>query len=312
MSSPIYQSLKHSAYRLVIRDDEALFLDVLCFQGEEHLSQTFKYNIEFTCEEQDLPIERLLNRDASFLIFPAPHTLPKANKWGLTKLEVMPLRTLYGVVTGLKRLSDSPDEARYELTLEPRLALAGRGQQYRIYQQKSVPEIIDGILRSRHGFRGQDFYFNLTREYPRRDQVTDTHADEPTRKQAESDRNNRQAKVRINRMEGMAGWRYGIAPKPVVAPGVPDFDPDIAQTQLREAAEEFRDEYQGPGFLVSIVALTFRRSVITGVIAHQYAADARAERERMKAAGEALVSRLFPAAAIQTRRSIGDLRPPGR
>jgi hypothetical protein len=125
-------------------------------------------------------------------------------------------------------------------------------------------------------------------------QATDTHADEPTRKQAESDRNNRQAKVRINRMEGMAGWRYGIAPKPVVAPGVPDFDPDIAQTQLREAAEEFRDEYQGPGFLVNIVALTFRRSVITGVIAHQYAADARAERERMKAAGEALVSRLFP------------------
>jgi hypothetical protein len=31
MSLPIYQSLKHSAYRLVIRDDEALFLDVLSF-----------------------------------------------------------------------------------------------------------------------------------------------------------------------------------------------------------------------------------------------------------------------------------------
>jgi type VI secretion system secreted protein VgrG len=171
MARPIATPLQHSAYRLVIRDDEALLLDVLCFQGEEHLSQPFKYSIEFTCTEQDLPIERLLNRDASFLIFPAPHTLPKANKWDLPPPEVMPLRTLYGVVTGLKRLSDSPDEARYELTLEPRLALAGRGQQYRIYQQKSVPEIIDGILRSRHGFRGQDFYFNLTREYPRRDQV---------------------------------------------------------------------------------------------------------------------------------------------
>jgi type VI secretion system secreted protein VgrG len=59
MSLPIYQSLKHSAYRLVIRDDEALFLDVLSFQGEEHLSQTFKYSIEFTCEEQDLDPKRV-------------------------------------------------------------------------------------------------------------------------------------------------------------------------------------------------------------------------------------------------------------
>ncbi|WP_449105241.1 type VI secretion system baseplate subunit TssK [Pseudomonas mohnii] len=39
------------------------------------------------------------------------------------------------------------------------------------YQQQSVPEIVESILRSRHGFRGQDFFFRLVREYPRREQV---------------------------------------------------------------------------------------------------------------------------------------------
>ena len=30
-------------------------------------------------------------------------------------------------------------------------------------------------------------------------------------------------------------------------PGVKDFDPDMAQTQLREAAEEFATDYRDPG-----------------------------------------------------------------
>jgi type VI secretion system secreted protein VgrG len=75
------------------------------------------------------------------------------------------------VVTGFKRLSGSKDEARYEITLEPHLALLGRGKQFRIYQRESVPEIVERVLRSRHEFLGQHFLFNLVREYPKREQV---------------------------------------------------------------------------------------------------------------------------------------------
>ena len=35
----------------------------------------------------------------------------------------------------------------------------------------SVPQIVEKILRERHGMRGQDFLFSLSREYPRREQV---------------------------------------------------------------------------------------------------------------------------------------------
>ena len=157
----------HSRHSLTVRNVDAR-LDVLTFQGTEGLSQTFNYRVEFTCLDGDINAEKMLGQDASFSLHDAPHNLPFL---GLNAPKVKPLRTLHGVVSGFKRLSGSVDEARYEITLEPRLALLGRGQQFRIYQHQSVPDIVESILRSRHDFEGQDFLFSLVREYPKREQV---------------------------------------------------------------------------------------------------------------------------------------------
>jgi type VI secretion system secreted protein VgrG len=81
------------------------------------------------------------------------------------------VRVIQGVVTGFERLSTSKDETRYALTLQPRLALLDRSHQNAIYQDMSVPQIVEKILRERHGMRGQDFLFSLSKEYPRREQV---------------------------------------------------------------------------------------------------------------------------------------------
>ena len=167
MSIELPTFFDHSRHTLHVHGVAAR-LDVLVFQGEESLSQPFTYRVEFTSTERDLAADSLLGQDASFSLHAAPQTVPFL---GFTKPEVKALRTLYGVVTAFKRLSASLDEARYELTLEPRLALLGRGKQFRIYQHQSVPEIVESILRSRHDFRGQDFLFDLKREYPRREQV---------------------------------------------------------------------------------------------------------------------------------------------
>ncbi len=159
----------HSRHTLRV-DDLNADLDVLTFTGEEHLSQPFTYVIEFTSTVQDIGAGHMLGKAAQFTLHTAPHELPSATG-GLPLPAVPPLRTLCGVVTGFKCLSASRDEARYEVTLEPRLALLSRGHQYRIYQQRSVPEIVDSILRSRHGMEGHDFRFKLVRDYPRREQV---------------------------------------------------------------------------------------------------------------------------------------------
>ncbi|MDX8024614.1 contractile injection system protein, VgrG/Pvc8 family, partial [Escherichia coli] len=39
------------------------------------------------------------------------------------------MRTLHGVITSFKHLSSSQDEARYEVRLEPRMALLTRSRQ---------------------------------------------------------------------------------------------------------------------------------------------------------------------------------------
>ncbi len=167
MPNPLRTFFDHSRHKLWVRNVGAQ-LDVLAFHGEEHLSQPFSYSVEFTCTEHDLAADQLLNRDASFSLHAVPQKLPYL---GLPMPEVKPLRTLYGVISGFQRLSGSHDEARYAITLQPRLALLDRGRQFRIYQHQSVPEIVEHILRSRHDFRGQDFLFALHREYPKREQV---------------------------------------------------------------------------------------------------------------------------------------------
>ena len=163
-STPFFD---HSRHTLRVRNVEPR-LDVLNFTGEERLSLPFVYRVEFTCIERDLTAGAMIGQSASFSMNGAPQNVQRR---GFTPLAVKPLRTLHGVVTGFKRLSGSLDEARYEVILEPRLALLGRGQQFRIYQHQSVPDIVESILRSRHDFEGQDFLFSLVREYPKREQV---------------------------------------------------------------------------------------------------------------------------------------------
>ncbi|KFE53374.1 contractile injection system protein, VgrG/Pvc8 family, partial [Pseudomonas syringae] len=170
MAQPITDFFVHSRHKLRVSEVQAT-LDVLTFTGEEKLSEPFKYTIEFTCTEQDLAPAQILGRKAWFSLYgPAPK-FPRMSPDWLTVIPEPPLRTVYGVVTGLKRLSDSRDEARYEILLQPRLALLDRGRQYRIYQKQSVPEIVESILLSRHGFKNYDLNLQLQREYPKREQV---------------------------------------------------------------------------------------------------------------------------------------------
>ncbi|MCW7549294.1 type VI secretion system tip protein VgrG [Photorhabdus sp. APURE] len=157
----------HSRYKIKVRGNKAP-LDVLAFTGQEALSQPFRYAIEFTSAEKGIEPAQMLMQHAAFTL-----TSPAINP-GIRWMPIVPpapLRSVYGVISGFKLLSTSRDESRYEVTLEPRLALLARSHQYAIYQKLSVPEIVEKILRERHGFRGQDFLFSLAYDYPRREQV---------------------------------------------------------------------------------------------------------------------------------------------
>ncbi|HAX5025951.1 type VI secretion system tip protein VgrG [Escherichia coli] len=164
------QNFDHSHHKLKIRGQQSP-VDVLTFEGREQLSTPFRYDIQFTSTDKAITPELVLMQDGAFsLTAPPVQGMPVQ----------APLRTLYGVITGFKHLSSSQDEARYEVRLEPRMALLARSRQNAIYQNLTVPQIVEKILRERHQMRGQDFVFNLKSEYPAREQVMQYGEDDLT------------------------------------------------------------------------------------------------------------------------------------
>ncbi|HGW3455102.1 type VI secretion system Vgr family protein [Klebsiella quasipneumoniae] len=153
----------HNHHLLSVKGCEA-GLDVLAFEGDEALSQPFRYRIEFTSADHSIRKEMMLMKAASLTL-----QAPVAQGFGINVQQAV--RVIQGVVTGFERLGTSRDETHYALTLQPRLALLNRSHQNAIYQDQSVPQIVEKILRERHGLRGQDFLFSLTKTYPRREQV---------------------------------------------------------------------------------------------------------------------------------------------
>ncbi|HBR3941700.1 TPA: type VI secretion system tip protein VgrG [Klebsiella pneumoniae] len=163
MSSNPPIRFSHNHHQLSVKGCEAE-LDVLAFEGDEALSTPFGYRIEFTSTNHTISKEMMLMKSASL-------TLQAQVDQGYGIKMQQAVRTLQGVVSGFERLNTSKDETHYALTLQPRLALLDRSHQNAIYQDMSVPQIVEKILRERHGMRGQDFLFSLSKEYPRREQV---------------------------------------------------------------------------------------------------------------------------------------------
>ncbi|AWQ18895.1 type VI secretion system tip protein VgrG [Pantoea ananatis] len=163
MSSNLPIRFSHNHHQLSVKGCEAA-LDVLAFEGDEALSTPFSYRIEFTSADHAISKEMMLMKAASLTL-----QAPVDQGYGIRMQQAV--RVIQGVVSGFERLSTSRDETRYALTLRPRLALLDRSHQNAIYQDMSVPQIVEKILRGRHNMRGQDFLFSLSKEYPRREQV---------------------------------------------------------------------------------------------------------------------------------------------
>jgi type VI secretion system secreted protein VgrG len=163
MSISLPIRFSHNHHLLTVKGCEPA-LDVLAFEGDEALSKPFRYRVEFTSADHAISKEMMLMKAGSL-------TLQATVDQGYGIKMQQPVRVIQGVVSGFERLSTSKDETRYALTLQPRFALLDRSHQNAIYQDMSVPQIVEKILRERHAMRGQDFLFSLSKEYPRREQV---------------------------------------------------------------------------------------------------------------------------------------------
>ncbi|VGH18489.1 type VI secretion system tip protein VgrG [Klebsiella pneumoniae] len=132
-------------------NDSSVKPDVLRFYGREALSEPFSWDIEFTTLQANIPPEQVLMKYAS--------------------LRMRGGKKVHGMVTRLEWLSTSKDQSHYRLTLSSRLALLGYTRQCAVFQNQSVPEVVEQVLR-KHGLQGPDFDFRLERTYPPREIIT--------------------------------------------------------------------------------------------------------------------------------------------
>ncbi|PJD11871.1 type IV secretion protein Rhs [Enterobacter mori] len=134
-------------------------LDVESFTGKEFMSELYYYQVIFTSSDQNISSAQLLTK-------PATLTMGTGPLMGLTGQKVV-----HGVVTHFKRISGSRDQATYQIIIEPFLALLRKQfRTHRFFVNKSVPEVVTEVLQE-HGLKGWEYEFNLTADYPKREQI---------------------------------------------------------------------------------------------------------------------------------------------
>lgn len=162
---PVLDALSLNRYHLKIKGCTTP-LDVESFHGREGLSTRYRYDVELTSADKDINPSAMLMKNVTFIM----QTLPETAFRHTIAPEVQ--RTLYGVITHFSRLSVSSDEATYSLTFEPRLSLLDNTRRSAIYQNMSVPEVVEKILREYHSWPGWLFEFRLSHTWPQREIIT--------------------------------------------------------------------------------------------------------------------------------------------
>ncbi|QGX92473.1 type VI secretion system tip protein VgrG [Tatumella sp. TA1] len=132
-------------------NDSILKPDVLNFHGREALNEPFKWRIEFTTPQKGIGREDAMLKYAT--------------------LSMLSGRVVQGIITGFEHLNETADQTHFAVTLSSRLALLSHTRRCAVWQNVSVPELVEQVLRS-HGLEGADFEFRLERNYPVRELIT--------------------------------------------------------------------------------------------------------------------------------------------
>ncbi|TFY86485.1 type VI secretion system tip protein VgrG [Pseudomonas kairouanensis] len=114
---------------------------VLAFKGSEALDQAFFIQVQWVSEDPSLDLEALLQQPA-YLDLGEEHP------------------GLHGQVYAVGRDEPGRRLTRYHLTLAPRLAWLAYRRDQRIFQQRSVPQIIAQVLEH-HGILADAYVFEL-------------------------------------------------------------------------------------------------------------------------------------------------------
>ncbi|MCX8664047.1 type VI secretion system tip protein VgrG [Gilliamella sp. B2840] len=162
-------SLNNYSLNIEGLNNELTLPSIESIKGNEALNIPWHYNIIFTCPNKHIEIDSVLSQHASltFQTHNLANTLTHLTSYNLNQKP----KTLHGIITQFSLLSINKDEARYQVTLEPRLALLANSYHCAIYQNQSVVAVVEEVLRNHH-FIGIDYRFELKETYPEREFIT--------------------------------------------------------------------------------------------------------------------------------------------
>ncbi|MFJ3370856.1 type VI secretion system Vgr family protein [Pseudomonas sp. NPDC086251] len=126
--------------------------EVLAFTGREAISEPFVFDVDLLIKDPALDLASLLYRSA-FL-----HIGPEGNGF-------------HGQLHELVQRDHGPTARLCHVRLGPRLTCLSQRFSQRIFSARSVPHILDQVLRE-HGIAGQARRFELSGDYPPRDFCT--------------------------------------------------------------------------------------------------------------------------------------------
>ncbi|NQZ30945.1 MAG: type VI secretion system tip protein VgrG [Oceanospirillaceae bacterium] len=125
-------------------------------EGKESISQLFQFNVELVCEDPELAIETLVGQAAVITIMDA--TVDGSEL----------IRYMHGIVSQMEIGQLGISQTTYYLTVVPKIWPMSYRQNSRIFQNKSVQQIITTLL-TEAGLQGDEFRFELQNTPPARD-----------------------------------------------------------------------------------------------------------------------------------------------
>lgn len=125
-------------------------LAVVNFSGHEGISQLMHFEIDLLGPTQPIDFETILNKPASFAIRCWPDFVFQ--------------RMYHGIISSFEQTGQTQEGISYRAELVPRLWRLTLNYQSRIFQDMSVPEIIEQVLTD-SGLQSDDFRFSMQSTY---------------------------------------------------------------------------------------------------------------------------------------------------
>jgi type VI secretion system secreted protein VgrG len=159
-------------YQLAFPSRFKLALSVYEFHIEEALDRPYQLTVSVTMAERDLNLAQLIGLPVAFTIAPQLST-PALAIPGLAALQTNPEgeRCWHGVIRHAQRGRSTAEETLYTFDIGPRVSLLEDGQTTRLFQNTTVAQVIEAVLR-KHALDGADFSFSLTDEQASYEHIT--------------------------------------------------------------------------------------------------------------------------------------------